>query len=1030
MKAPFKRKERRSQPEMKKADSCGSENKKKSVPFAHKLFFPMILLSLLQMGTFFGVLFVSGEFTLLKRYAYNMFTEKTENRKNYVESMLTGKMTPVYETVTDISRKVDELLEEKGMSASDISADKALNKEIISLSSEGLIELLRQDSVNDVFIILDSGTLYDTPDSDKNTGLYIRDLDTEFNGTSGRQDLLVEMGSSDIAEALGLSLDSEWSAHLEMNDKNGSDISFYTTAVETARKNPNIPLRNLGCWSGFSRISYSAQESIKYTMPLISSDGTVYGAVGIGIMKKAILSTIPSNDFFNESACYILGADFSNNGEYTVLIHSGAIFSRLVNSDTVINDEVKTAPGIYDFNKNSDIDSIGCIEPMKLYNSGSPYNDQKWALISVGDKNRILNIYTTILKMLLLSTIISAVFSMIFAVFLNRKITSPVSQMLYALNEKRESGEIIRFRSSGISEIDRLADSITELQISVKEQASKVSRIISMADMGIGVFMCDLRNEKVFIGESLVKLLHLEDIPCEDADIGFEEFKKYISVIDENGSVFESGIFENDGEPGQAPVIETFSKEENRWFRFKLMRSEHSITGLVQDVTNSVIEKKKIEYERDYDITTGLLNRRAYYTKIGELFSKPKKLKTAAFIMWDMDNLKYVNDTYGHDFGDDYIKTTANALKLFLNYGGVVSRLSGDEFNVFLYGFNSKDEIRNIIETVRSKMNESYCTLADGTHFKLRASGGIAWYPDDSRSYEQLIRYADFAMYTIKHSTKGRIAEFDMHSYNKDSILITGVEEMNRIIDEESIKYAFHTIISARTGEVYGYEALMRPKSDIFKTPLEFIRIAKTGAKMYDIERLTWIIGLRSFRSLIDRGIVGKNEKIFINSISDCIIKQDDIELIERENKDILSRIVLEILESEQTNEEYMNAKRRLIEKWHAKTALDDFGCGYNSEYALITLNPNLIKIDRSIISGCDRDISRRNIISNLVQHAKIRGIMVLAEGVETYNEMKTVINCGVDLIQGYYINRPLFEPQPVDPGIVKEIIELQPKKK
>lgn len=453
---------------MKKAAPCGSENKRKSSPFSHKLFFPMILLSLLQLGTFFGVLFVSGEFTLLKRYAYNMFTEKTENRKNYVESMLTGKMAPVYETAADISRRVDDLLEEKGMSAADISADKALNKEIISLSAESLIELLRQDAVNDVFIILDAGTMYDTADSDKNTGLYIRDLDTEYNGSSDRQDLLVEIGSSDIAEELGLSLDSEWAAHLEMNSKNSTDTSFYTTTVETARENRSIPLRNLGFWSGFSRISYSSQESIKYTMPLISSDGTVYGAVGVGIIKKAIQSTIPSNDFFNESACYILGADFSNDGEYTILIHTGAIFSRLVNKDTVINDKVKTAPGIYDFNKNSDIDSIGCIEPMKLYNSGSPYNDQQWALISIGDKGKILDIYTTILKMLLLSTIISAVFSMIFAVILNRKITSPVTRMIRTLSEQKDSGEIIRFKSSGITEIDELAGSITELQISVK----------------------------------------------------------------------------------------------------------------------------------------------------------------------------------------------------------------------------------------------------------------------------------------------------------------------------------------------------------------------------------------------------------------------------------------------------------------------------------------------------------------------------------------------------------------------------------
>lgn len=111
-------------------------------------------------------------------------------------------------------------------------------------------------------------------------------------------------------------------------------------------------------------------------------------------------------------------------------------------------------------------------------------------------------------------------------------------------------------------------------------------------------------------------------------------------------------------------------------------------------------------------------------------------------------------------------------------------------------------------------------------------------------------------MYTIKHSTKGNITEFDMSAYNKDSILITGVEEMNRIIDAESIKHAFQSIISVKTGKVYGYEALMRPQSEVFKAPLDLIRIAKASARLYQIERLTWKLALRTFHKLMDDNIV------------------------------------------------------------------------------------------------------------------------------------------------------------------------------
>lgn len=991
---------------------------------------PMILLSLLQMGAFFTALAVSGEFSYIKRYAYNMFSEKTENRKNYVENMLTDKVAPLYDAASDINAMTEAYLEEKGCSAADISADKKINKDIIRLSSQRLVELLRRNSVNDAFIILDSGELYCKDSAVKKSGLYLRDLDISSDDRTSNSDLLVEMGSSDIAEEMGISLDSEWSAHLEVSRLNEEEFDFFFGTMETARSNPDIPVLALGHWTGFSIITPMGQPSMKYTVPLRAADGTVYGVLGVGILEKTFLSTIPSNDFFNESACYILGEDNNADGKYTPVAHSGAIYSRLVNESTVISDKVKLSSGIYDFNADSDIDSIGCILPMKLYNAGSPYIKEKWALISVADRDRILSIYNTIISMLLLSTAISVVFSLICAVIISRRITTPVTRIAALLDEKKGDSGIISFDPSGITEIDRLSGSITELQITVREQASRVSRIISMADMGIGVFMYDPHDRTVFMGESLIKLLNIVSLPTEDTVVGADDFLKIVNEIDDSGVLSSSGFISKIIEAHEeAESIELYSNVLNRWFRCRVMLGQGNVIGLVMDVTGSVIEKKKIEYERDYDVTTGLLNRRAYLNKVGILFAAPEKLKTAAFIMWDMDNLKYVNDTYGHDFGDDYIKTAANVFKLFRDHGGIVSRLSGDEFNVFLYGYDSKDEIREIISTVREKLIESYCTLADGTHFRLRASGGVAWYPDDSDSYETLIKYADFAMYTIKHSTKGKIAEFDMSAYNKDSILITGVEEMNRIIDEELIKYAFQSIISAKTGEIFGYEALMRPQSELFRSPLELIRIAKTGAKLYEIERLTWLNALRSFRSLRENGIVDKNARVFVNSLSDCKMKPEDVERIEAENGDILDRIVLEILEGEQANEEFMKAKQNRIKKWNALTALDDFGCGYNSEYALITLDPDLIKIDRSIISGCDSDISRKNIIMSLVSHAKLRDILVLAEGVETSGELKTVIECGADLIQGYYVDRPLFEPKPVSDRIKEEILSCQPKK-
>ena len=824
------------------------ERKRRSSSFSTKLFIPMIILSALQISALFGALYISGEFNSVRQYAYDMLIEKTENRKNYIENMFLKNTPEVYQANTEITYITENILRENNQTIDELSTDKQLNRDILSEATQRLIYLLRVSGANDAFIILDTGDLYnkdnrDNDDIENNKAcVYIRDMDSSSSSTSGNNDLLLEAGNSDAANKYNITLDYEWTAQIDVGKCHEDDnLDFYHKTIETAEENRNINLNELGYWSGFSRISASAPSSIKYTLPLIADDGTIYGVMGIGFLEKNVLKNMPSNDTFSKSSCYVVGADFEGNNDYSVLVSYGSLFSRLVENPDIIHMAGIDKSEIYSIGEKSDKKSIGNIQLMNLYSSESPYAGEQWALISIVDKSKTLSVYTRLLKMLAMSSAVSIVLVILAGLLIDKIVTNPVKRIVKELEKEHETNEIIRFSSSGILEVDTLTEAIEKLQIDVREQASRVSKVISMANMGIGVFMCDLDTMSVYVGESLIKLLDFSGVPIEDVSISFETFQGYISDFDNENKVCGSNMFYHDSPLMNEEIeIKYNNSEKNitKWYRFTLKRDSNNILGLVQDITSSILEKKKIEYERDYDLTTGLLNRRAYYSKIGELFNHQEKLVTAAFIMIDLDNLKYVNDTYGHDFGDDYIKTAANVLKGFRDFGGVVARMSGDEFNIFLYGFNSKTEIREKIKIIRKRLISSYCILADGTHYKIRASAGISWYPDDSDSYEMLIKYADFAMYTVKHSTKGNIAEFDVNSYSKDSILVTGVEEMNSIIDEQRIKYAFQTIISAHDGTVYGYEALMRPQSETLRSPMELIRIAKTGAKLNDIERI------------------------------------------------------------------------------------------------------------------------------------------------------------------------------------------------
>lgn len=1000
------------------------EKEKSKSKLIVRMMLPMLLLGVLIILTFFAILIVGGEFSYIREYAYNTLVEKTENRKNYIQSDLEDMVPFVYESMDKINNIIVGILAEQGASVSDLQMDKELDNLILEASLDSLVELMRHSMANDVYLILDTGDLYEDGGSSAKAALYLRDLDTMTD--AGYEDLLMEMGLSSISQQYDIMLDSGWTLHFQPNPEDTENYDFYYRTIQTARENPSLDRRNLGYWSGFSKPSRNAAASMKYTVPLIAEDGTVYGILGVGLTENAILSNLPSNDFINEEACYVLGHTVTNS-TFDIIIHSGASFNWLIGDQDTLQVSRMLEENIYDFSSESKIDLVGSVRYIDLYTQDSPYYAEKWTVLSVADRESVLRPLVNLVRMLIIAAVVSLAVGVLVIIISCREVVKPISAAIKTMDSNREYSHVIHFEPSNIYELDKMTDAITQLQINVQDFSSQVSKMIRMADVGLGTFMYDRINDSVFVGQSLLKLLQPQTQQDEDVVMSRTEFLDNI-VAKESREIISGGLEMIPDEAQMDYVMEYSVTNEDAitiWMRLTLVHNKNKSIGILQDITDEMMEKKRIEYERDYDGTTGLLNRKAYYHRIDKLFHDTDALKITAFIMLDLDNLKYVNDTYGHDFGDDYIKAAATTLKKFQNYGGIVARLSGDEFSICLPGFSSKEEVRKIVDEVREQLLQSYCLLADGKHFKIRASAGISWYPDDAESYEMLMKYADFAMYTVKHSTKGGLAEFDMDAYAMDAVLLTGVEEMNRIIDECSVQYAFQSIISAKTGEIYGYEALLRPQSTIFQSPLELLRTAKASAKLYEIEHLTWTKSLIDFQEQIDAGRIADDCHIFINSISDNVLAPSDVEALEKTHPNLLSRIVLEILEGEHMNEEYNERKIERMKKWNAQIALDDFGTGYNSEYALITIKPNIIKIDRSIISGCDSDMSRHMIINNLVKLAKTKQILVLAEGVETEEEMKTVISCGVDLMQGYYFDRPLFEPQPIAPELSEKIKQL-----
>jgi diguanylate cyclase (GGDEF)-like protein len=179
------------------------------------------------------------------------------------------------------------------------------------------------------------------------------------------------------------------------------------------------------------------------------------------------------------------------------------------------------------------------------------------------------------------------------------------------------------------------------------------------------------------------------------------------------------------------------------------------IDELAESIENlSARLSKRIEKERDYDILTNLLSRRGFGNRLRQLVKRQVDLKTGAMLVWDLDDLKLINDNFGHCIGDNYLIAFANCLKKFNCENVISARRSGDEFVTFIYGYDSIEEIEILIEEIWKVVNSTYIDLSGHHRSKINISMGKAWYPKDSDDFDTLFLYADSAMYEAKNKKK------------------------------------------------------------------------------------------------------------------------------------------------------------------------------------------------------------------------------------------------------------------------------------
>ncbi|MCB1378162.1 MAG: EAL domain-containing protein [Alphaproteobacteria bacterium] len=422
--------------------------------------------------------------------------------------------------------------------------------------------------------------------------------------------------------------------------------------------------------------------------------------------------------------------------------------------------------------------------------------------------------------------------------------------------------------------------------------------------------------------------------------------------------------------------------------------------------------KRKLEEIAYYDGLTGLGNRASCQKELVDRLGVPGHRDPIAFIQIDLDKFKRVNDTLGHAAGDKLLSVLGDRLRCFSDsLGGLtVYRWGGDEFVAILDRTNDTD-----IALVCHELTDIISVPFEWGHTVIRpaVSFGVSLCPEDTRDIEELVVYADLALYEAKKMGRGNFQFFTAelkHRIDKEADV---EEELRNALKRSELELHFQPQVSTLTGKVTGVEALLRwnhPQRGLV-SPGEFIGVADNSKLAPAIGRRVFDLAMQAAREWIDEGI--EFGRLAVN-LSPQHLRQgslvDDFCASMHCHSIPPSVLCVELLESILLDDADANVSQTMQELRNrgVNVELDDFGTGYASLSHLSTMPINGLKVDQSFIRRMHNDPKHMNIVSSLVAMAKLIGLDVVCEGVETREHMESIKPLGNCSIQGYYIARPM----------------------
>lgn len=416
------------------------------------------------------------------------------------------------------------------------------------------------------------------------------------------------------------------------------------------------------------------------------------------------------------------------------------------------------------------------------------------------------------------------------------------------------------------------------------------------------------------------------------------------------------------------------------------------------------------------DSLTGLPNRNRIQNRLkDDIFKAELNGQKFSVIMMDLDRFKEVNDSMGHECGDKLLIKIANKLKILFRPQDLVGRLGGDEFAIILQNTDVKGATV-VAEKIHEMLEATF--QIENMSFSIGTSLGIAVYPEHGETVSSLLKSADIAMYHAKHNKLGN-SIFDPSKADHGVERLNLLSELRKAILDGGLELFYQPKVDLKSEKITGVEALLRWHHDEhgFIPPDEFIPMAEQSGL---IRQLTYWVVSTAMEQCERWQKMGLFIDVAINlsmyNLQDPEFPGQLLHILDKHDIDN-SHIVFEITESAiMSNPEYVMSVLEQLGYYDFAFSIDDFGTGYSSLANLKKLPVQELKIDRSFVSDIASDMDDASIVHSIIDMAQNLALKVVAEGVETELVLRQLANLGCDIVQGYFLSRPIT---------VKQVTEL-----